>query len=91
MPKGCKPPTLCWDCARAIGPREKRCSWSNDFKPVKGWDADFTVVHAGNAGETTSYLVRSCPEFVRDAWDGGARRKEEGSKWAEVCTALGVD
>lgn len=90
MPKGCKLPTLCWDCARAIGPRSNRCSWANDFEPVDGWEAEFTVVHAGNAGETTSYLVRSCPEFVRDAWEGGAKRLEEGSRWENLYTELGT-
>lgn len=84
MPKGCKPPTLCWDCARSVGPRSNRCSWANDFEPVKGWTAELTVVHAGNAGETTSYYVSRCPEFVRDAWEGGSRRLNEGARADEV-------
>lgn len=84
MAKGCKQPTLCWDCSRAVGPRSHRCSWANDFKPVDGWEAEFTIVHAGNAGDTTSYFVHKCPEFIRDAWDGGARRKDEGARADEV-------
>lgn len=76
--KGPKQPTLCWDCARAYGGRDTGCSWSRRFVPVKGWDAEPTVMHAGSAGETESYCVRKCPEFVRDGYGGGARRLKEG-------------
>lgn len=80
MPKGCKAPTLCWDCAKAM----LGCSWSREFIPVEGWTAEPTVLHSGNAGQTDSYVVHKCPEFVRDSWDGGARRMEEGAKKDEI-------
>ena len=65
--------TLCWDCANAcVG-----CSWSRQFLPVKGWKATRTY------GKTfDSYIVHECPEFVRDAYQGGVKRykKQEVTK-----------
>lgn len=60
--------TLCWDCAKAIGD----CSWSRSLIPVKGWKAIPTF-----NGCPTSYIVRECPEFVRDAQCGGLKRYRE--------------
>lgn len=57
--------TLCWNCQKAVC----GCSWSRNYVPVKGWDATPTIVqnHAdGRQIFTNSYLVRSCPEFVKD-------------------------
>jgi len=36
------------------------CSWSRDFEPVKGWQAELN---------NNGYLVRHCPEFVPDGPD----------------------
>lgn len=44
--------TLCWSCKNYCG----GCSWSREFKPVKGWTAKET-----NQG----YLVLKCPKFER--------------------------
>ena len=33
-------PTLCWSCAKAC----KKCSWSRNFEPVKGWEAEPTTL-----------------------------------------------
>lgn len=65
--------TLCWDCERSY---KKTCNWAKDFKPVDGWDADETK---------NGYLVKSCPEFIRDSRDFGMRRleKENGNEQAD--------
>ena len=58
-------PTLCWDCANAVG----RCCWSDRFEPVEGWDAVYDA-------EKDSYHVIACPLFERDAYCGGLRRMQ---------------
>ncbi len=68
-----KVPTLCWDCAKAIG----GCSWADEFKPVKGWKA---IVHGRNIDgelDQTGYKVLRCPEFKRDAIRAGQVRYKE--------------
>ena len=60
--------TLCWDCANyAYG-----CSWSEELKPVKGWDAIPTKNQY-----FSSYIVRACPKFDRDAQQHGMLRLGE--------------
>ena len=57
--------SLCWDCKKAIG----ECSWSEEFKPVKGWDATPTVIKssAHNIDPfVDSFIVHSCPLFDMD-------------------------
>lgn len=54
------PPTLCWDCQRAAGPVENRCSWSLELRPVKGWTARKSRIIEG------SYYVKKCPLFTPD-------------------------
>lgn len=52
---------LCWGCAKACG----GCSWSRDFKPVKGWTARETVLKTQSTiQEIKSYSISACPEFV---------------------------
>lgn len=70
--------TLCWDCANACG----NCSWSRrDPMPVDGWVATPTKIklrnpdHQYGEAHSNSYIVRSCPQFKRDA-------VEYGMKWA---------
>lgn len=62
--------SLCWDCRRAAGPIANRCSWSIDFTPVYGWDAEKTLIYATSEhGKTTyinSYHVYNCPLFLKD-------------------------
>ena len=58
--------TLCWKCANACC----GCSWSKNFIPIKGWKAQRTKVYQTDSsvrrGETSSYVVIECPEFVSD-------------------------
>lgn len=61
--------TLCWKCERAYGAESKGyapCSWSEDFTPVEGWEAERTTVTSrGDRGTSYgSYLVKSCPKYV---------------------------
>ena len=58
--------TLCWDCKKST---TNGCSWARRMIPVKGWTAI-----PSHKKEFDSYLVVSCPEFHRDAWDYGRFR-----------------
>lgn len=60
--------TICWNCARAIG----KCSWSARLQPVKGWTA--TEYKATSSRPYTTYVVKECPGFIRDAFNGGLKR-----------------
>lgn len=53
--------TLCWRCRNCFG----GCSWSEKFEPVKGWNAESTIIKYFNV-ETPSFLVRDCPLFAAD-------------------------
>lgn len=61
--------TLCESCRKATN---SGCSWSREFKPVQGWDAQETVCgyQISRATEEEiktpiqSYVVKHCPEFV---------------------------
>ena len=70
--------TLCWDCANATG----GCSWSDywEHSPVPGWIAIPTKLKLNNETNGSSYAVISCPEFIRDAQDGGTRRLRKNDK-----------
>lgn len=80
MPKGGPHQfTLCWDCEKACGD----CPWSQrGHMPVDGWVATPTKVKlrakTNPYGESydNSYIVHSCPLFVRDA-------TEYGMKWTK--------
>ena len=61
--------TLCWDCKRSIG----KCNWSKRLKPVEGWIAN--TVNPTLSKPYSTYLVEQCPEFERDAYNGGLKRK----------------
>ena len=50
----------CWTCKNACG----GCSWSRDFIPVKGWDAEKTYL-ISNGEHADSYYIKSCPEYKR--------------------------
>ena len=54
--------TLCWECKRACG----GCSWSRDFKPVRGWKAEKTKIARFKDANADSYIVKECPLFVQD-------------------------
>lgn len=62
---GHKANSLCWQCKRAYG----LCSWSDRFVPVKGWEAEPTVIQGEKKGrkpEISSYDVKKCPLFIQD-------------------------
>ena len=62
--------TLCWDCAKARG----GCSWSDSLEPVEGWTAEPTTKAQFRQEPLHSFLVMECPEFKRDAINGGMMR-----------------
>ena len=66
------PKTLCWDCRKARG----FCTWSEKLEPVKGWTAVPTIRKPGTKDEMRSFFIIECPEFERDAWNGGAKRMD---------------
>lgn len=69
--------TLCWGCKNAIC----GCSWADDSVPVKGWNAEKTIVK-DNEGDFESYCVKACPEYVPD--------KRRIISAAEIARRLGV-
>ena len=69
--------TKCWDCAKAT---TNECSWSDRLEPVDGWTAIPTLKSQFRMDPFQSFLVIDCPEFKRDAWNGGAMRPEEYEK-----------
>ena len=57
-------PQLCWTCGKCYGD----CSWSLEFKPVKGWKAEPTIIRNGGSfgcEDIPSYRVEECPEYVK--------------------------
>ena len=70
--------TPCWDCAKATG----GCSWSDHWEhsPVPGWNAIETRLKWNYEANDCSFIVIECPEFERDASNGGAYRLKNGQK-----------
>ena len=62
------PFTICWECKNATG----GCSWTQSFIPVTGWKA--TIIKPTSTKPYSTYIVEECPEFERDAYDGGIKR-----------------
>lgn len=50
---------LCWKCKNATG----ECSWSKCFTPVKGWDAEPTIIQDSEIGEIPSFKIKHCPQY----------------------------
>ena len=50
----------CWTCKNSCG----GCSWSREFIPVDGWNAEKTF-HLSNGEFAESYYIKSCPEYER--------------------------
>lgn len=65
-----KPFTLCWDCAHAT---DDSCAWVRDGEPVEGWTARETKLLWARA-YSSSYHVAACPQFKRDAENGGQKK-----------------
>lgn len=59
--------TLCWDCAKACG----GCRWSDVLRPVLKWQTEPT---------NNGLRVVNCPEFERDAYEGGTIRAKDYQK-----------
>lgn len=53
--------TLCWECDKACG----KCSWSQNFTPVLGWEATPTKVYQTKGVYQDSFLIHKCPEFKK--------------------------
>lgn len=64
---------LCWDCRKST---TGECSWSRALEPVEGWEAEKTAISVYKHGYTKvpTYRVQACPEFERDARNGGQER-----------------
>ena len=74
--------TKCWDCAKAAN---NGCSWSDHLEPVEGWVAVPTVKSQFRGDPLHSFLVMDCPEFERDAWNGGTLRQEQYEEFKRRC------
>lgn len=53
--------TICWECKNALG----GCSWSKNFKPVNGWEAEKTYLRSNHKIGGESYKVINCPEYTK--------------------------
>ena len=51
---------LCYLCKRATG----GCFWSDYFLPVKGWDAEPTIINDSEIGEIPSFKIKQCPQYI---------------------------
>lgn len=51
---------LCCYCRYATG----GCSWSDKFEPVRGWDAEPTIIKDSEIGDIPSYEIKHCPQFM---------------------------
>ncbi len=58
---------ICFDCINAVG----GCSWSQFFKPVKGWTAKRTKIKVNETTTLKTYYITACPLFIQD----NSRRK----------------
>lgn len=61
--------TICWDCKKACC----GCSWSAEFKPVKGWVATPAKIKSIQGQYQGSFIVHECPQFERDATGFGMK------------------
>lgn len=51
---------MCGECVRPI----YDCPWMSKGKPVKGWTAEKSVVHAAGKSMKTYHIIR-CPLFIK--------------------------
>lgn len=51
---------ICYTCKNATG----GCLWSKYFLPIKGWDADPTIIKDSEIGEIPSFKIKSCPNYI---------------------------
>ena len=79
-----KPQQLCWRCRRSY---TNKCSWAEEFKPVKGWTAVKTTVGVKDQTSDT-YIVILCPLFKDEAPEGQNTRTYYAKKIEENYTAL---
>ena len=58
--------SLCWTCQRATG----FCSWSRNFEPVPGWEAEPTEITNTDGKDRveiiSSFKVSACPLYQKD-------------------------
>lgn len=59
--KGKSKLSLCWSCERA---GRASCEWMQRGVPVKGWNAEPTIVYLNKNRRAHSFMVRECPKFV---------------------------
>lgn len=52
----------CWTCAKACG----GCNWSDELKPVDGWEAEEFIIKSGKLLPLLSYRITKCPEYEKD-------------------------
>lgn len=55
---------ICWTCKKAGG----ICSWSHEFKPVPGWDAEpdtITPLNGDGRRLIETFRIYDCPEYER--------------------------
>ena len=59
--KGKSKLSLCWSCERA---GRASCEWMQRGVPVKGWNAEPTIVYLNKNHRAHSFRVRECPKSI---------------------------
>lgn len=52
---------ICWTCKKCIG----GCSWSRDFIPIEGWDAELDTHTRVDANDSITYKIYDCPQYEK--------------------------
>ena len=58
--------SLCNFCKRAARFLEFPCPWAKEFEPVKGWDAEKTILKFAGNQNCQTYRIKDCPLFMED-------------------------
>lgn len=75
--------SICWDCARACGLAEVRCSWFGKEKTLpEGCEYEEKQIWPGTERRkadpdayTTVYVVKACPQFLEETEEIRAKLK----------------
>lgn len=51
--------SICWKCNNTCG----GCSWTREYRPVPGWQADEKIIKSSKGKIVKSYIVKKCPDF----------------------------
>lgn len=72
---------LCFSCLNSDG----KCSWSKNFTPIEGWNAEPKVVRGG----IETFRIYSCPKYIFDGLCSRCvffnKKYEKPEEWFKIC------